>query len=204
MSDLKFDDKVVADLLRTIRVSDQSCTAYAILRDRYKRRSTLLDLTILLISAWLTAMIWVEPTIAERLTPHGASKEIWLGVLSVGAFALSLIQLQVNWKERANSFHQAMSVLSTYVKELRPLLNSPDIHKIEAALDRYQAITEPLMPIPESDFLKMKQRHQLKIKISKHLDEYPGTNLLLLRLVLRWRDNASLRSSSKEDNDQSH
>lgn len=186
---------VFADLDRTIRVSDQSCTAYAILRDRYRRRSTLLDVVILLLSAWLTAMVWVQPVIAEQLTPFKLHKDIWIGFLSVGTFGLSLVQLQVNWKARASSCHQALTVLSTYVKELRPLRASPEPAKIEAALERYQAITEPLEPIPEAEFLKMKQRHQIKVRISKHLDTHPGANLWLLRLSLRWRDNRALLCS---------
>lgn len=189
---------VFADLDRTIRVSDQSCTAYAILRDRYKLRSTLLDVVILLLSAWLTAMIWVQPAIAEQLTPLKLQKDIWIGILSIGTFGLSLIQLQVNWKARANSCHQALTVLSTYVKELRPLRAAPEAAKIEAALERYQAITEPLEPIPEGEFLKMKQRHQLKVRISKHLDTHPGANLFLLRLSIRWHDNCALLRSEKK------
>lgn len=200
MNEQENTSKALADLERTIRVSDQSCTAYAILRDRYKKYSTSLDLFILFLSTWLTAMVWAQPTIAEQLTPPNISKDIWLGVLSVGAFCLSLLQLLVNWKARSNSFQQALNVLSTYVKELRPLRAVPELEKIEIALQRYQAITEPLEPIPEVDFLKLKKHHRLKLKISRHLDEYPGTNIWLLKWKFRLLDNyATLRNKDQKD-----
>ena len=201
MSDLP-QTSLVYDLNRTIRVSDQSCTGHAILRDRYKRRSTCLDLAILLISAWLTAMVWIQPGIADQLTPFGISRELWLGLLALGAFCLSLVQLQVNWKERANSHHQALATLSTYVKELRVLRGSTDMGHIAAALERYQAITEPLQSIPESDFLGLKRQHLIKMATSKHLDTHPATNLLLFRLALLWRSNVTLLDSDKEHRDE--
>lgn len=171
-------------LNRTIRVSDQSCTAYALLRDRYRRRSAVLDIAILLLSAWVSAMVWVQPQIAEELTPRLVSRDMWIGLLSLTAFMLSLVQLQVNWKGRAASFHQAMSVLSTYVKELRPLRAGADETVITTALARYQAITEPLEPIPESDFLRLKQKHRIKLTMSRYLDSHPGANLSILRLAI--------------------
>ena len=192
MIDSKTERDVFADLKRTIRVSDQSCTAYAVLRDRYRRRSTLLDVIILLLSAWLTAMVWVQPAIADQLTLFKLSRDIWLGLLSVGTFGLSLVQLQVNWKGRATSYRQALAVLSTYVKELRPLRAAADPTKIEAALERYQAITEPLEPIPEAEFLALKQRHLLKMQLSQYLDEHPGTSLWLMRWKLRWHDSRAM------------
>jgi len=111
---------------------------------------------------------------------------------------MSLVQLQVNWKERGNSHHHALTTLSTFVKELRALRGSPETGHISSALERYQAITEPLQPIPESDFLWLKQRHVLKVAASKHLDEYPGSSLLLFRLSLLWRNNVALLSRDQK------
>jgi len=182
-------------LERALRVSDQSCTAYAILRDRYKRWSTGLDLGILLTSAWLTAMVFVQPAIAEQLTPGTISKDVWLGLLSIGAFCLSLVQLQVNWKGRAQAYQQAATTLSNFVKELRPLKGTADAARIEVVLARYQALTESLEPIPESDFVKLKQRHKIKLEISRHLDSFPGTSIGILRIKLWWRDNLTIFKS---------
>lgn len=176
-------------LSRALRVANQSCTAYSILRDRYQRWSTLLDLSILLLSTWLTAMVFVQPQVAVELSPRGISKDLWLGLLSIGAFALSLIQLQVNWKGRAESYKQAAATMGTFMKENRPIESSTDDTLINQALLRYQFVTDNLTPIPDSDFLKLKQQHKLKVEISRYLDQHPSANLSLLRIKLWWRDN---------------
>lgn len=200
MNDVSKPSDLRANLQRTIRVSDQSCTGYAILRDRYRQWSLLLDLAILLLSLWLIAMVWVQPAIADKLSPPGIQRDIWLGLLAILTFALSLVQILVNWKEKANSYHQAMLTLSTYVKELRLLWNSDDKAQIENALIRYQAITEPLLPIPDSQFLKLKKRHKMKILVSKFLDRNPGTNMTLLRAIVWWRSNeAALNWKTDEE-----
>lgn len=188
-----------ANLHRTIRVSDQSCTGYAILRDRYRQRSLLLDLSILLLSLWLIAMVWIQPGIADILTPYNLQRDVWLGLLAIFTFALSLLQILVNWKEKANSYQQAMLTLSTYVKELRLLWNSEDKVELENALIRYQAITEPLLPIPDTQFLKLKKRHKLKVVASKFLDKHPGTSLTLLEVILWWRGNKAALNWKNND-----
>lgn len=176
-------------LSRALRVADQSCTAYSILRDKFQRRSSLLELAILLLSTWLTAMVFVQPQVAIDLSPSGISKDLWLGLLSIGTFSLSLVQLQVNWKGRAESFRQGALMLSTFVKECRPLESSRDDVLINQALLKYHLLSDTLIPIPDSQFLKLKQRHKVKVEISKYLDQHPSTNISLLRVKLWWRDN---------------
>ena len=188
------DKNAIEALQRAMRVADQSCTAYSALRDRFRAWSMALDLTILLISAWLVAMVFVQPAIAVELSPRGVSKDIWLGLLSIGAFSLSLIQLQVDWKGRAHTYQQAAAALSAFVKEYRSLSSEAESTVVEPALLRYQLLTDTLEPIPESQFLKLKKRHKVKIEVSRHLDTHPGTNLWLVKAVLWWRDNrATLR-----------
>ena len=181
----------VEALERALRVSDQSCSAYAFLRDRYRWRSTALDLSILLLSAWLTAMVFVQPEIGVRLSPTSMSKDLWLGLLSIGAFGLSLVQLQVNWKGRALSYQLASAALSSFVKEHRSTAARADSVQIQMALAKYQVITDALEPIPDAMFLTLKKRHALKVEVSRHLDKHPSANIWLLRLRLWFRDNTS-------------
>jgi len=196
-------DKSAFDALqRALRVADQSCTGYSALRDRFRARSTFLDLTILLISAWLVAMVFVQPTIAVELSPRGISKDIWLGLLSIGVFFLSLIQLQVDWKGRAGTYQQAAAALSAFVKEFRPLSSEAESTALERALLRYQMLTDTLEPIPESQFLSLKRRHKLKVEVSRHLDTHPGTNIWLIKAALWWRDNrATLKPPTSQSKD---
>ena len=174
---------------RAVRVCDQSCTIYSILRDRYRFRSMLLDLAILLLSAWLTAMAFVQPEIAEQLTPMHLGRELWIGLLSVATFSLSLVQLQVDWKGRSSAYQASASACSAFVKNLRPRISVISEEDSKMEMLRYETFTETLEPIPESQFLRLKQRHKLKVEMSRYLDRFPGANLTILHIRLLIRDS---------------
>lgn len=193
-----------AALERAVRVGDQCCTGYAHLRDKYRRYSFWLDLSILLLSGWLVSMVFVQPHIAVALSPKQVPSEIWIGLLSIFAFSLSLIQLLVNWKGRAQLYQQAVLSLSAFVKEYRPLLSTISVQQAEAALARYGALTDGLEPIPESQFLRLKKKHRLKVELSKLLDTHPGANLFLWRIRIVLRDNVLSRKAKTAPGEGNH
>lgn len=176
-------------LLRTLRVADQSCTAHAILRDKYHRMYIGLDCATLLISTWILMMVFVQPEIAVQLSPPWISQTIWIGLLSFMVFILTFVQLIVDWKGRYQAHHQAVAALSAFVKEYRPTKNSTDMALLDKAVLQYRLITETLTQIPENDFLRLKRKHLVKIEISRQLDAAPGTSVFLLSLKLWLRDN---------------
>ncbi len=49
--------------------------------------------------------------------------------------------------------------------------------------------------IPEADFLALKQRHHIKVAVSRHLDKHPATSISLLRIRIWLRDNWSRNDS---------
>lgn len=179
-------------LERALRVADQSCTAYAILRDKYRDRALALDILILLASTWLTSLSFAKDDIALLVTPANLSKDFWQGLLSVVVFGLSLLQLQVNWKGRAQLYLQAGTSLSAFVKEYRPMATSADEATQRNALVRYQVLTDSLEPVPESQFLLLKRRHKTKIEISTILDAKPGASITILRIRMWLRDNCGV------------
>lgn len=188
-------------LKRAVRVGDQSCTAYAHLRDKYRRYSFWLDVAILLLSGWVVSMVFVQPHIAVALSPKQIPTDIWIGLLSILAFALSLIQLQVNWKGRAQLYQQAASSLSAYVKEHRPLASTVSEPQADAALARYSALTDGLEPIPESLFLALTKKHRLKVEHRGCSTTTPGASLMLWRLSIALRDNRvfSIKKTEAQD-----
>ncbi len=184
---------------RAVRVSDQSCTAYAFLRDRYRKWAFWLDAAILLLSGWLSAMVFVKPEIAKILTPSNLSSELWIGLLSIVAFSFSLLQLLVNWKGKAEIYHQAATTLSSFVKEQRPLLKSLSEDQAGLVLARYTVVTDGLEPIPERHFLSLKKRHLVKKEISKLMDDHPGANLWVESARIFLRDNFRTSSAGSKD-----
>lgn len=184
-------DGMRSELERIRRVSDTLCTAHAGLRDRLTRRALVLDLSILGLSSWLVALAFVEPRINVKLTPFGWDSQIWMGMLSVATFFLTIVQLKTDWKGRADAHKRTLDIYSEVKREAGYLLASGEIedHACQRVLSRYDMASAVGVAIPEGDFLPQKRRHKIKITLSKHLDTHPAASLLLTHLRFWIRDN---------------
>ena len=181
-----------AEIERIRRVADMLVTAHANLRDRYSRRAIFLDVAILALSTWLTGVVFVEPRINLRLTPFGMDPQLWVGCLGIFTFFLSIVQLRVDWKGRSDAHQRAFDMYSEVKRECGYLLASedtPTLEKSQRLLARYDMATDVGTTVPESEFLKQKQKHLQKIEISRHLDNRSWASILLLRIRFWWRDN---------------
>src|SRR6266849_1386093 len=83
---------------KTQRKTDMMCSGHALLRDRYRRYATGLDVAMLALTTWLAAMAFADPKFAIHLTPFGFDKDLWLGLLAIGTFFLSLVQMKLDWR----------------------------------------------------------------------------------------------------------
>lgn len=193
MNDVIKETNELAVVERALRVADQQATAYAILRDRFQYRARLLDVGILLFSTWLVAMTFVEPVIGDSLSPSFVKREIWLGLLSIATFFFSTVQLMVDWKGRAQSYSRSLASTSSFVKTYRGLIKqaNPDSAAINDAIAAYKAITDSVESVPESDFLRLKQKHKIKMAISDALDKNPFRSIFLIWLSMFCSDNFS-------------
>jgi hypothetical protein len=194
------DQEFRQELERIRRVSDMLVTAHANLRDRYDRRATGLDLSVMALSTWLTAVVFIEPRINVKLTPFGFDPQIWVGLLGVFTFFLSIVQLRVDWKGRSDAHDRAFELYSEVKRECGYLLASQDTLTAESChrvLSLYDMATEVGTPLPEREFLAQKQKHLCKIEISRYLDKQPSVSIFALRLKLWWRDNHR-RKEAKE------
>jgi hypothetical protein len=98
-------------------VADQLCTAHAALRDRFKRRALLLDIVILLASAWLTALAFVDPRLGKWLIPFGIDSQLWIGLFGVIVFFLTLIQFKVDWGGKAEAHARSFRMYAEVKRE---------------------------------------------------------------------------------------
>ena len=172
------------ELERIRNVSDTLCTGHAGLRDRFVQRALVLDLCILGLSSWLVALTFIEPRINVRLTPFGLDSQIWVGVLSVGTFFLTLVQFKTDWKGRADAHKRTFDIYAEVKREAGYLLAAGDIEETACRrlLARYDMASAAGVAIPESEFLRQKRRHKIKVALSKHLDGHPSASLLLTRI----------------------
>jgi hypothetical protein len=181
------------ELERIRGVSDSLCTGHASLRDRLARRALILDLSILALSSWLVALAFVAPHINMRLTPFGWDSQIWVGVLSVGTFFLTILQLKVDWKGRADAHKRTLDIYAEVKREAGYVLAAGNIEEAACrrVLTRYDMASAIGVAMPEREFLPQKRRHKVKVALSKHLDTHPSASLILTRVRFWLRDNLS-------------
>jgi hypothetical protein len=187
------EDKDFREELERIRgVADMLTTAHARLRDRHQRLAVGLDVAALAVSTWLTAVVFVEPRINLKLTPHGLEFQVWVGLLGIATFFLSVVQLRVDWKGRSEAHKRSFEMYSEVKRECSYLLASKNAlirENCERVLARYDVAAEVGTPIPERQFLIQKRNHQRKVAMSRYLDQHPGTWFPILRLKMWWYDN---------------
>lgn len=179
------------ELDRIRRVSDILCTGHASLRDRFAFRATMLDLLILGVSCWLVALTFVEPRVNAMLTPFGWDSQIWIGVLGIATFFLTVLQMRTDWKAKADAHRRTWDLYAEVKREAGYLLASAEIHDSDCrrVLSRYDMASAVGVEIPEAEFLKQKRRHRIKVKLSKHLDVHPSASLTVTRLKFWIEDN---------------
>ena len=188
---MRLADGMRDEVERVRRISDLLCTGHASLRDRFARRALLLDLLILGLSSWLVALAFVEPRINVRLTPFGWDSQIWIGVLAVATFFLTIVQLKTDWKGRANEHKRTLDIYAEVKREAGYLLATGGFGEADCrrVLARYDMAAAVGIEMPEGEFLPQKRRHKVKIALSKHLDTHPSASLVITRLRFWWRDN---------------
>lgn len=177
---------------RVRRVADQLCTAHASLRDQFKHRAVILDIVILLASAWLTALAFIDPHFEKWLIPMGIDSHLWIGLFGIGIFFLTLIQFKIDWNGKAEAHARSFAMYAEVKREAGYLLASnaeippKEFQRLAA---RYDMASDVGVGVPEKDFLRLKRRHLMKVRISKFLDEAPGASITLTKLKVFLRDN---------------
>lgn len=176
------------------RVADMLVTCHSLLRDGYRMRAMILALFIMGSSLWITALAFVSDDLSQYLTPFNFRPDIWIGLLSVFVFFLSIVELRLDFRGIAEAHRKAAEVFYSVKKEAGYLLGlgrDPTQDELHRFMFLKESADTVGVPIPDNKFLKLKKAHRLKVEVSKHLDSHPGTSIFLFRLKIWWRDNFS-------------
>jgi hypothetical protein len=154
-------------------------------------RALILDLSIMGTSTWLVALAFVEPRLNVSLTPFHLDSQIWVGLLSVATFFMTIVQFKTDWKGRADAHKRSLEVYAEVKREAGYFLagGASDEAECRRVLGRYDMASALAIEVPEREFLIQKRRHKLKIALSKHLDTHPSASLLLTRIKFWIKDN---------------
>lgn len=179
------------EIERQKRVLDMMITAHSILRDRYYRLSLVFDLTLLVLSVILNALVFVDTVfISQQAGITADQQRIITGIASVAVFAISVILLQVNWKEKASGHERAAEQLFVLLQESRSIMDMVEGDNRKLTLvefsKKYTQLSGMIPKIPDKKFNSLKLRHYKKVELSKLIDKYPGSPMILLKGRLLW------------------
>jgi hypothetical protein len=169
------------------RVIDMMITMHSVLRDKYKFLSSSFEISLLLASVALNALVFVDSnSMSKALSIRVEALQFMTGVFSVSVFAISLVLLQVKWKEKADEHSKAAELLFQLLQESKRVLSLPNDtneKSIEEFDKNYVHINSLICKIPDRKFNALKSKHYRKIELSKLIDRYPGS----MFVVLKWR-----------------
>ena len=180
------------ELANIKRVSDQLCTSHAWLAGHNARWATVIDVGVLLSSAWVASLAFIDPALAASITPGDLKPTFWIGLMGLLAFGLTLIQTRLDLRGLADSHRRALDAYTQVKRGASRLLSEegePDETTFNEVLAKQDFASSLGIAVPERWFLPLKQKHLLKIATSRHLDTHPAANLLLLKLQLAARDS---------------
>ncbi|NOU14190.1 MAG: hypothetical protein HOO92_09560 [Methylococcaceae bacterium] len=179
------------EVKKMCRKADMLCTAHSVERTNYRRWAAIVDILLMVISVYIVAMAFVDPALVPILIPDQWNLVLWIGMLSIGTFIISMLQIMVNWKARADAHHRSFGMYAEAKSKCIELLNANGAISREAynsVHTRYDMATDIGIHIEDARFLKLKQKHLLKVEISKILDQRPAACVWWLRVILWWRD----------------
>ena len=180
------------EIERIRRVSDQLCTAHAALSDRFGRRALFLDIVVLVLSAVVAALAFVDPKHLHHVIPETIDPAIVVGLIGLAVFCLTLVQTKADWSRRGEAHKRSFTMYAEVKREAGYLLASASeipAREFQRLAARYDMASDVGSGVPEAEFLPLKQKHLTKVEISKLLDKKPGASIWLTRLKLLIRDN---------------
>jgi len=159
--------RAVDELRRQRRLVDQGLTMQGI--------GTVLLCAILVLSVIGTAFAFAGPEHLVTIAGLSAAKATWLGWISVGTFALVLVELVLDRRGAAQRHADAVRVLGALKAEYRVLPAAGEEVATAARMsERYAQAMESIPAVPERAFNRLKAAHLRKVEISKLLSEHPG------------------------------
>jgi len=194
------------ELKRIRRVSDMLTSMHSMLRDEYATKSTILDCSLFASSIILAALVFVDPVLLGWAPLSATASRLLLGTFALISFFLSLVIFRVDWKSKADLHKcaaESYSNMKLDCQAMFAIFDDTGDSEIQKLIVRYNDLGRICIAIPEGSFLRLKQKHMLKVALSKYLDENPGASLFLLKIKMRWSGNfkKSAMSSLKQDSE---
>ncbi|MFJ2891352.1 hypothetical protein ACIO53_35455 [Streptomyces sp. NPDC087305] len=173
---------------RQRRLVDQSTTAHSIIRDRYRRRSTFMNCSLLSSSVLATAFAFASGDASIEVFGFSALRSTVLGWFAVVTFATTLIDMVLDWRGATQRHDDAVRQLASLKMEYRTVpMPGEEEQERDRLSQRYQVVMDGIASVPDGEFNALKSKHLRKIEISKILSANPGMTLRQARRELNRR-----------------
>jgi hypothetical protein len=191
-----------SELKRQYRVLGQMITMHSILAQRFSRYALLLDISLLVASVVFCATTFVSDEFFLQVGLVPKTVKLVLGIVSILAFFAAIVSLRVDWKGAEAMNREAAQKLTATLSEFRGAqLSSGDWSRSDLARlnDRYWDVMNNIIKVPDRKFPSLKIRHLRKVELSKLIDTFYGTPLIVLRVIIMCRSIRSILKSAKHE-----
>ncbi len=179
----------MTELQRQKKVLGMMMTAHSVLRDRYLFLSSFFEITLLVAAVILNVVVFIDEAYILRMTGiDGDSQKLIAGIASIIVFGISVVLLQVRWKEKAENHSKALDQLFELLQKCRAIANSEGGTEIVATIEtfnkKYFEVFNSIVRIPDKKFNSLKMIHFRKVELSKLIERYPKSRLFILKIKL--------------------
>jgi len=179
-----------AELQALRQKADLQVSSHSYLRDHYLGWGQRLNLYTLFFSAVLLVFALASDDFIQRSLGLSPDAFKWaVGTAAFFTFCISLIELAWNPTQKAKAHDQAVAHYLRMNYEIRHLLTTEgkvSREKVRWIQEEYLDATD-LPRIPEARSLWLRQRHLLKLALTKALERNPHQSLWWLRIKLWWK-----------------
>jgi len=174
------------EYIRQKGILNMMITAHSSLRDKYSFISKLFDSSLVIAAVFLNALVFASDEFYKALNLNAESSKLGLGIVSVVLFALSILGLILNTKQKAENHSQASQQLFNLLSESRIIDDLTDgeykNREIDSFIKKYCQITAFLVPIPSRKFNRLKSKHLRMVEFSKYISKHPNEIHLIQKL----------------------
>jgi hypothetical protein len=177
----------ITEIERQFRVLRQTLFIHSYLRDNYKTKTTLLDIVIISASTIFCSATFASDQTFISLGLYPDNSKLFLKIISIIAFAASLILLIVDWKGKATLHKEAAQKFSEVLelfRSHRSVSKSWAINDFQLLSDSYWNVNRNTIHIPTKMFCKLKAKYLKQLKIGELLSENPGCPKFIINFKL--------------------
>jgi hypothetical protein len=175
---------------REYRVVDQMISMHAYIAQTKRSQALCLSIGLLSASAITCGFTFADDATIRLLGIGPGRERLVMGISSLFLFALSIVELRVDWGGTARAHEDASKRLSLLKAKYRKARASQLEDKQQLWVELSKEYTETLASIagiPEKSFARLKAHHHYKVELSREIDKHPGVPVLFLSLSLRTR-----------------